>query len=193
MVGIVSYLAIDGLHDGMGFAADQDFAAEVGVGERGEGVEETFPAGFPLGEELVAGCSGGFEFGVAAAVGLFAVGGEEVRPAGAHISVEMFDDDGDGIRLSIKGDGQRLVRSLRDGAFAEVFVIAEQAGSVEEVGVCELVRHAGILHRLGLGSNSWMGACDESGVYRWFAGLHADDFVGYTPPRLQLGTKGRDG
>ena len=149
VIGIVGYLAIDRLHDGVGFVADEDFAAEVGVGERGDGVEEVCPAGFPLGNELVARCGWRFEFSVAIAVGLFAVGGEEIGPAGAHVAVEVLDDDGDGIRFFVEGDTQRLVGSLGDGAFAEVLVIVEQADRVGKVRICEFVRHGGILHRFG--------------------------------------------
>ena len=75
VVGIVGYLAIDGLHDGVRFAADQDFAGKIGIGERGESVKNISPTGFPLGDELIAGRGWRFEFGVAIAVGLFAVGG----------------------------------------------------------------------------------------------------------------------
>jgi len=149
VVGIVGYLAIDGLHDRVGFVADKDFAAEVGVGERGQGVEEMSPAGFPLGEELVACCGGGFEFGVAVAVGLFAVGGEKIGPAGTHVAVEVFDDDGDGIGFCVEGGGERFIGGLSDRALAEVFVIAENAGGVGDVGGGEFVRHSGILHRFG--------------------------------------------
>jgi hypothetical protein len=61
----------------------------------------------------------------------------------------MLDDDGDGIRFFVEGDTQRLVGSLRDGAFTEVFVIAEDADGVGKERICEFVRHGGILHRLG--------------------------------------------
>ena len=97
VVGIVSHLAIDGLGDGVGFVADQDCAAEVGVGERGRGRRRHISSRLPIGRELGAGCGGRFEFGVAIAVGLLAVGGEEIGPAGAHVADHMFDDDGDGI------------------------------------------------------------------------------------------------
>ena len=132
VVRIVSHLAIDGLGDGVGFVANEDSAAEVSVGERGEGVEDEFPTGFPLGDEFVARRGGQFEFGVAITVGLFAVGGEEIRPAGAHIAGHVFDDDGDGVGFRVEGYVQRLVGNLRDGALGEVFVSVQHTDGVGE-------------------------------------------------------------
>ena len=143
----MGYLAIDGLHYGVALVADEDFAGEIGVGERGEGGEDEFPAGFPLGGELCARCGGELKFGVAIAVGLFPVGGEEIGPAGTHVAIEMFDDDGDGIRFCVEGDAERLIGSLCDRAFAQAFVMVEQADGVGEIGARAFVGHGGILHR----------------------------------------------
>ena len=132
MVGIVRDLAIDGLCDGVGFVANENGAAEVGVGERGEGVEDMFPAGFPLGDELVARCGGRLEFGVAIAIGLLAVGGKEIGPARAHVANHVFDDDGDGIRFRAEGDGEGVIGSLGDGALGEAFVRVQHTDGVGE-------------------------------------------------------------
>ena len=103
----------------------------------------------------------------------------------------MLDDDGDGIRFGVKRDGERFVGSLRDGALAELLVVAEHASGVADVGVREFVGHGGILQRLRRGGNSLLGARDRSRLDAQSAGLHASDFVGYTPPLLQLAAEGR--
>jgi hypothetical protein len=38
---------------------------------------------------------------------------------------------------------------LSDGAFGEIFVVAEEADGVGEMGICEFVGHGGILHLFG--------------------------------------------
>ena len=149
VIGVVSDLAIDGLEDGVRFAADGDGAGEIGVGERGESGEEDFPAGFPKGEEFGAGRGRGFEFGVAIAGGLFTVGGEEVGPTGAHVAGEMLDDDGDGIGFGAEDGEEGWVGSLGHGAFAEFFVVVEESGGVLDVRSEEFVGHGRIVHRGG--------------------------------------------
>ena len=102
VVWVVRELAVDGLHHGVGFAANGDGAGEVGVGEGLERGEEASPAGLPRGEERGAGGGRLFEFAVAIAVGFFAVSGEEVGPAGEHVAGHVFDDDGDRIGLVVE-------------------------------------------------------------------------------------------
>lgn len=48
VMGIMRDLAIDSLHDGMRFAADENGSSQIGVGERFERAEHPIPSGVPL-------------------------------------------------------------------------------------------------------------------------------------------------
>src|SRR3979411_861878 len=79
VLGIVRDLPIDSLHDRMGLAANRD-PAHDGLGrERSDGREQPRPAFFPPAHNIRPRCRRGhFEFPVAVAVWLFAIGGQKV-------------------------------------------------------------------------------------------------------------------
>ena len=52
------------------------------------------------------------EFGVAVARGFFAVGGEEVAPAGEEVAGEVLDDRGDGIDAGIQTPAAGVRRAV---------------------------------------------------------------------------------
>ena len=141
VMGIVSDLAIDGLHDGVGFAANRDGFREVSVGKRFERVKDPFPACVPLFHQLGACRCGRFEFRVAIAVGLFAVGGKKIAPAGAHVAGHVFHDDGDGIGFGIKRLEELCVGALRHGTFSERFVITENVERIFQIRIGASERH----------------------------------------------------
>jgi hypothetical protein len=145
--GIVGDLPIDGLHDGVRLGANQHLAADVAFHERFEGVENIFPASAPHGHEFIAGLRSVFELGVAIAVRLFAVGGEKIAPARAHVADHMFDDHGDGVGLRIERDEQMFVGTLLHGTLGESFVLAEDGERVLNVGRGKCVWHLWIVNR----------------------------------------------
>jgi hypothetical protein len=145
--GVVGDLAVDRLHDGVRLGADQDGAREIGVGEGLDRVENVLPAGAPHGHQLFAGFGSVFELGVAIAVGLFTIGGEEIAPARAHVADHVFDDDGDGVRVGIEGGEEMFVGALVHGALGELFVLAEEGERILNVGRGKFVWHMGILNR----------------------------------------------
>jgi hypothetical protein len=77
-------------------------------------------------QESLAGGGRIREFGVAVAVGLFAVGGEEVGPARAHVARHVLYDDGDGIGFAVERGEKLFVGCLVDCALGQGFVVAEQ-------------------------------------------------------------------
>jgi len=138
---VMSQLAIDGLHDGVRFATDGDGAAEIGVGKRLDGGEDTVPACFPFCEKRFARGGRIDEFAVAVARGLFTVGGEEIGKSGAHVADHVLDDDGDGVGLWIEDREELFVADLLHGALGELLVVAEERERVGDVGGCEFERH----------------------------------------------------
>ena len=139
VVGGVIDAAEEGLLGGVLFAADGDGFVEVGGLKGCEGFFDGGPAGVPLCHELGA-IFGGLqdELAIAVSVGFFAVGGEEIGPAGAEISGEVFDDEGDGIHVGGGFAEEGFVVEGGDGAFGELAVLGE---FVLEVG-----DHFGCLH-----------------------------------------------
>ena len=117
------------------------------VGERLERVENIFPAGAPHGHQLFARFRRVFEFGVAIAIGLFAVGGEEIAPARAHVADHVLDDDGDGIGFGVERDEEIFVGALLDGAFGEFFIVAKEGERVLNVGRRKFVWHKRIFRQ----------------------------------------------
>jgi hypothetical protein len=70
-----------------------------------------------------------FELRVAMAVRLFAVRGEEVAPARAHVARHVFHDDGDAVGFLVRRVEEIAVRirQLRQRIFRQLLVLAEQA------------------------------------------------------------------
>jgi hypothetical protein len=131
---VVGDLAVYRLHDGVRFGANQHLAADIAFIERLERIENIFPAGAPHGHELFAGFRSVFEFGVAIAIGFFAVGDEKIAPARAHVAYHVLDDDGDGVGFGVEGDEEMLVGALLHGALSKFFILAEDREGVLDVG-----------------------------------------------------------
>src|SRR5882672_10796841 len=93
-------------------------------------VEEKLPAALPEFHQLRARLRWLFEFGVAVAVGLFAVAGQKIFPARTHVAGHMFHDDGDAIGFFVKRGEQSFVGTLRKRALDEFLVIAKQLSRV---------------------------------------------------------------
>src|SRR5579863_8147096 len=87
VAGIVCDLAIDSLEHGVRLAADSDGAHHVFGFEGLKRAEYTRPSFFPPAHYFGSrGCGIQFKFLVAKAVGLLAIGSEEVGKARTHIS-----------------------------------------------------------------------------------------------------------
>src|ERR1039458_8537623 len=123
---VVRDLAADGLHHGVGFAADRDAAAEVCVRQRLERAEHAIPARLPKRHQHLAGGRRLLELGVAMAVRLLSIGGQEVRPARAHVAGHVLNNDGNRICFGVERGEKLLVGDLRHSAFGELLVLAEQ-------------------------------------------------------------------
>ena len=147
--GIVGELAVDGLHDRVRFVADHHFAAEIAFLERFERVEDVLPAGTPDGHELFARFRSVFEFGVAIAIGFFAVGGEKVAPARAHVADHVLDDDGDGVGFRIERGEKIFVGALIHGALGKCFVVAKEREGILDVERRKFVWHRWIVEERG--------------------------------------------
>ena len=118
VVSIVPELAVDRLHHRVRFASNERRPAEITVCQRREGVERVFPTRFPERQQLSPGWRRRFELRIAIAVGLLAVGLEEISSARPHVAGEVLHDDRDGIGLRVQCGEQRFVRRLRDSAIA---------------------------------------------------------------------------
>jgi hypothetical protein len=147
MVRVMRDLAVDGLHHRMRFVADGYGPAKVRVGEWQQRIEHILPAAFPHFDQFRARLRRSFKFGVAVAVRLLAVRVQKIRPSRAHISRNMFHDDGDGIGFGVERLEQCFVRALCHGPLRETLVIAKKIDGVFHVGCGELVCHAAIFFR----------------------------------------------
>src|ERR1700675_2946701 len=91
---IVRDLTVDRLHHRMWLVADRDGAHHILGLERLDGGKDAIPSFFPpLHHIRASGSWAQLKFAVAKTVGLFAIGGEEVGEARAHIAREVFDQD----------------------------------------------------------------------------------------------------
>src|SRR5579863_2723593 len=107
---IVGNLPVDGLQDRVRLGANGDGAHYVFGLEGVDGGEDTRPAFIPpLYDVGAGGCGLDFEFAIAKAVWLFAVGGKEVGEAGAHVAGQMLDENGDGVGFGIEGDEKVVI------------------------------------------------------------------------------------
>ena len=153
MIRDVPQLAIDGLQDGMSLAADGDGAGEIGIGERLDGGEEAAPAVFPQVKQLGARRGRVDELAVAVAIRLFAVGGEEVGPARAHVARHVLHDDGDGIGFGVEGHIKLLIRDLRHRTLRQALGETEEGECVFKKRCCEFECH---------GESPRQNRCDDS-------------------------------
>ena len=125
---IVRKCPIERLHHAMRFLPDVYRPHDVLGLERVESIEDARPSLFPAIEKFLSRrFPGHFEFVIAVAVGLLAVGGEKVGEARTHIAGDMLDEDRDGIRFRIEGDQELLVRHLGDGALGHALISAKLA------------------------------------------------------------------
>src|SRR3954453_10108762 len=74
-------------------------------------------------------------------VRLFAVAGEEIAKPRTQVAADVFDDDGDAVRVGVELGEQRLVWRLRDRLLAERLVVAEHADDAGEVRGREINLH----------------------------------------------------
>jgi hypothetical protein len=145
VLAVVDELAVDGVHDGVGLAADEDGPAEVLRLQRVEGGEEALPAVLPPLHELRPGRAGrGLELAVAVAVGLLAVGREEIRPARAHVAGDVLDEDGHAVGPGVQaGHDVRIVETAQ-GPLAERLQGRDAgARAAQEIGADVRAAHRG--------------------------------------------------
>src|SRR5258705_10614011 len=126
MVGVMSKLAINGLHDRMGFAANGHRTLQILLGERSKRSEYTLPALFPDSEQCFMRSGGISEFSVPIAVRLLSIAGQKVCPSRSHVARHVLHNDGNGIHLTVQYGEQLFVCYLRHRSFGQVFVITEQ-------------------------------------------------------------------
>ena len=154
MFGEEGDLAVDGLHDGVGFAANVDGTGEISLGQRLQRGKDAGPAGFPHRQQFGSRGRWSFKFSVALAVRLFAVSGEKVSLARTHIGGEMLHDEGDGVGLVVQAEDQLFIGGLFDGAFGLCFVGPEDGERIGGVGGGELVSHVARIVQLRPGRSS---------------------------------------
>ena len=106
-----------------------------------------FQPAIPHGHELFARFWSVLEFGVAIAIGLFAVGGQEIAPPRAHVANHVLDDDGDGVGFGIERGEKIFVGTLVHGALGERFVVAKKSEGILDVERRKFVWHRWIVGR----------------------------------------------
>jgi len=110
VIGIVGKLPVDGLEHGVRFGPDGDGALHIFGPERFDRREHARPARFPQAHDIGAsGFGRQFEFLVAMAIRLLAIGSKKISGSRTHVASQMLHDDGDGIRLGVKSDEQFFV------------------------------------------------------------------------------------
>src|SRR5579864_118539 len=102
VVGVMRELARDGLHHGMGLAANGCGTHEFGVRERRESAKHEFPGLFPTFHHLFPSRGRVGELAVAVAIRFFTVGVREAGPPRAHVAGQVLDDDRDRIHLRVE-------------------------------------------------------------------------------------------
>src|SRR5579863_6289816 len=158
VLGVVRDLPIHRLQDGMGLAANCDRAHDVLWLKAFDGREHACPTLFPPAHDIRTGsgrCH--FEFLIAIAVWLLAIGGQEVGEPRAHVARQMLDEDGDRIRLWIERYEQLFVFQLSDGALCQAFVPTELATGFIEIVSCDVsIHHASSRFGVKSDSLSWI-------------------------------------
>ena len=82
MIGIMSQLTIDRLHNRQRLASNLHRALKFGIAQRFERREERLPTELPLlHQDLLRIARHNFELGIAVATGLFTVTRQEIRPS----------------------------------------------------------------------------------------------------------------
>lgn len=108
VLGIVSDLAQDGLHDGVRIAANGDGARHIFFGEGTEFAEHDGPAIFPILHEGFAGGKRVFKFRIAVPPGLLAIFGEEIGKPRTHVAGHVLHDDRDRVGVVVD-DAEEIV------------------------------------------------------------------------------------
>ena len=143
MIGVMGQLAVDRLNDSMSLAPYRYGAREIARPEPFDIVKKRLPARFPELHQAVSGVTDQFELRVAVAVGLFAIRGQKVAPAGMQVTGNMFDNDRYGICLRVDQGKEMFIVELRDGPLGKLFVAAK---GLE--GVSVIVRNNFLQHGL---------------------------------------------
>ena len=120
------------LQDGVRLAADGDLAAQVGGGEAGEARLQTLPAGAPRGEHRLLVHHVVAKLGVAVAVRLLAVRGQEVGEPGAQVAAYVLHQHGDAVGAFVRQPAQVGGGHLLDRAFGKLARLREFAGEATQ-------------------------------------------------------------
>src|SRR5207249_1443357 len=102
VLAVVHELAVDRIEGAEPLAADEDGAREVLGLQRVEGGVEDSPALLPTLQERRLRGEPRLELAVAVAVGLLAVGREEVGPPRTHVAGYVLNQHGDAVRFRVQ-------------------------------------------------------------------------------------------
>src|SRR5438067_2122947 len=142
VVRVVRDLAMNGLQHGMRLVANGHHASQVLRLQRRDGVEDIFPSRLPPAHELgTRGPRLQDKFLVSIAVGLFAVAGEEIQEARAHVARQMLDQNGYTVGLIIELQKKIFIVQLRESGFRQALVTAQAAQSFLDISGANLVVH----------------------------------------------------
>lgn len=129
MAGIMQQLTSDRLHNCVLTAGDEDLAAEIGGRKRSDRTEDALPATLPPLHNVGSRSAGGdLELLIAMTVRFLAICGEEVRPAGAHVSGHMFYKHGNAVGVGINETKNVCVAGLGERLLGKFLVAAVVAG-----------------------------------------------------------------
>src|SRR5262249_28025378 len=112
VVGIVNDRAVDRLHDRVGLSPDGNGTREIRFGETLKSGQQAVPTLLPARHQLCARRRNIFEFAIAVAIRLLAVGGQKVGPSRPKITGNMLNDHRKGVRLVVESDEDLVVGYL---------------------------------------------------------------------------------
>src|SRR5579871_293076 len=142
MLRVVRDLPVDGLQYGVGLSANRYGAHDVIRLERIDGTEHARPAVLPPFHDIrTCGRRCYLELAIPETVWLFAVASEEIRKAGAHISSQVLDQNGDRVCLRIKGKEEFVVLELRHCTFCHALVPTHLTACFLEIMSAYVTRH----------------------------------------------------
>jgi hypothetical protein len=134
VVGVVGDLTIERLDHGMALSPDVHVAQQVVVLQRIERGEEDRPAAFPVGHDRCAiGWHVDLELAVAIAIGLLAIGREEIGEARPQVAGLVLHDDRDAVGLVVDRRVKLIVAHLRERPFRELLEFPELVTDVVDV------------------------------------------------------------
>ena len=129
------------------------------VGRKGrQRIEETLPAGIPIGDQLAPCAKGVHKFFVPVSPRFLSIRGEEISPAGKQVACHMLHDDGNAVRIGVEGDVQLVVGELSDGLVCPPLVRPEGTVCSVDYGLAHVIlnRHgvpSAISHALNIAAN----------------------------------------